>query len=136
MFGLIMHSCSHFKMSLYSLVSCHLEYATDLWEQKPIGVSDKIDADQNKLLCYIDFKLNIVMHRRFGNCNIFNILNLQSLFDCRKYSFIDYLNNNLTNEINDPHLLSLISSKTNYYNVKEKKLFYIHNTTHWYMSLS
>jgi hypothetical protein len=84
-------------MYFTSIIRFNLEYATIIWDSNAIGVSNHIEAVQNKFLRFISFKFNISRTPHSDYDKINKYLNLNSLKDRRKDSYITFLKNLLNN---------------------------------------
>jgi hypothetical protein len=140
--GFIMRNCSSFndpftfKCLFTSIVRSHLEYATIIWDSNTIGISNHIEAVQNNFFRFISFKFNIERPPHSDYINVSNFLNLKSLADRRKDSYVILLKNILNNRIDDSYLLSIINLKINRHNIRDPCLFYIPHTSLRYMLFS
>jgi hypothetical protein len=84
-----MRNCSSFndpftfKCIFTSIVRSHLEYATNICDFNAIGISNHIEAAQNKFLRFIGFKFSIARNPH-SDYDTNKFLNLNPLKDRRK----------------------------------------------------
>lgn len=148
MFGLIVRYCSYlmifysywillkwsnFKCLFIFIVRSHLKYATTIWDSNPIGIFSQIEAVQNKFLLSIGFKFNLVRTPNSDYEILRKLLNLDSLKDRRKDSYITLKKKLFNNKIDGSYLSSLINFKTNSHNTGNFCLFYIAHSSLSYL---